>query len=135
MRRVLVGFDGSEGAEKALNKAMLLMEENGELILLAVIPVPSEKNLVDETAYELLKRKAKNIIDNVVRDIGYHEYEIRGMIEEGNIAAKIIDVANDLNCDLIVLGSLGKSELGNYPIGSVANKVVQYAHKPVMVVR
>lgn len=135
MRRILVGFDGSEGAEKALNKAMMLMEENGELILLAVIPVPSEKNLVDDTAYELLKRKAENIINDVVRDIGHHDFEITGVIEEGNIAAKIIDTANELNCDLIVLGSIGASELGTYPIGSIANKVVQYAHKPVMVVR
>ncbi|GAI86919.1 unnamed protein product, partial [marine sediment metagenome] len=34
-----------------------------------------------------------------------------------------------------VLGSKGASELGTYPIGSIANKVVQYAHKPVMLVR
>ena len=135
MRRILVGFDGSEGAEKALNKAMMLMEENGELILLAVIPIPSEQNLVDETAYELIKKKAENIINDVVRDIGFHDFEITGMIEEGDVAAKIIDIASDLNCDIIVLGSLGASELGNYPIGSIANKVVQYAHEPVMVVR
>jgi len=135
MKRILVGFDGSEGSEKALNKAMMLMEENGKLILLAVIPVPSDTNLVDQTAYELLKKKAKNIVEDAIRDIGYHEYEINGLVEEGNIAAKIIDIANELNCDLIVLGSLGSSELGSYPIGSVTNKVVQYAHKPVMVVR
>lgn len=135
MKRILVGFDGSEGSEKALNKAMMLIDENGELIILSVIPVPSDKNLVDQTAYELLKKKATNIINEVVRDIGSHEFDISGMVEEGDVAAKIIDVANDLNCDLIVLGSIGTSELGAYPIGSIANKVVQYAHKPVMVVR
>jgi nucleotide-binding universal stress UspA family protein len=135
MRRILVGFDGSEGSEKALNKAMMLIEENGKLILLAVIPVPSDKNLVDQTAFELLKKKASNMIGDAIKDVGQHDYEINGIVEEGNIAAKIIDVANDLNCDLIVLGSLGSSELGSYPIGSIANKVVQYAHKPVMVVR
>ena len=37
--------------------------------------------------------------------------------------------------DLIVLGSRGTSELGQFLLGSVANRVVQYAHKPVMVVR
>jgi len=135
MKRILVGFDGSEGSENALNKAMMLINENGKLILLAVIPVPSDKNLVDQTAYELLKKRAYNLIDNVVEDIGSHEFEVTGLVEEGDIAAKIIDAANDLNCDLIVLGSKGTSTLGLYPIGSVANKVVQYAHKPVMVVR
>lgn len=135
MKRILVGFDGSEGSENALNKAMLLIDENGKIILLAVIPVPSDKNLVDQTAYELMKKKAHVLINNAVEDIGYHEFEVMRMVEEGDIAAKIIDVANDLNCDLIVLGSKGISALGLYPIGSVANKVVQYAHKPVMVVR
>lgn len=135
MKRILVGFDGSEGSEAALNKAMMLIDENGKLILFAVIPIPSDKNLVDQTAYELLKKRAQNLIDNAVMDIGSHEYEVTGMVEEGDIAAKIIDAANELKCDLIVLGGKGTSELGMYPIGSVANKVVQYAHKPVMVVR
>ncbi len=135
MRRILVGFDGSEGAENALNKAMMLINEHGEIILLAVIPTPSDSNLLDQPTHEIMKQKAYNLINSVIQDIGTHEYSIRGIVDEGDIAAKIIDIANDINADLVVLGSRGTSELGNYPIGSVANKVVQYAHKPVMVVR
>ena len=48
---------------------------------------------------------------------------------------EILQFAQDENVDLIVLGGKGKSELGRYLLGSVANKVVQYAAKPVMVVR
>lgn len=135
MKKVLVGFDGSEGSENALNKAMMIMDEGGELIVLAVVPLPSEKNFVDQKTYEIMKQKAKNIVDSVLQDVGRHEYDVTGMIEEGDIAAKIIDTANSLQCDIIVLGSKGASELGTYPIGSIANKVVQYAHKPVMIVR
>lgn len=135
MKKILVGFDGSEGSENALNKAMSLIEENGELIILAVVPFPSEKNLVDKKTYQLMKKKAVIMINSVLHDIGSHDYDITGMVEDGDIAAKIIDIANNLNCDIIVLGSKGASELGTYPIGSIANKVVQYAHKPVMVVR
>jgi nucleotide-binding universal stress UspA family protein len=136
MKRILVGFDGSEGAENALNKAMMIIDEDGELIILAIVPVPSDKNLLDQKSYDVLKLRAHNIVNNVVRDIGSHDYTITGMVKEGeDIAAVIIDVANDLACDLIVLGSKGSSALGRYPIGSVANKVVQYAAKPVMIVR
>jgi len=136
MHRILVGFDGSEGAENALNKAMLIIDDDGELIILAIIPLPSDSNLLDETTYELMKTKAHNIINSVIQDIGEHEFTIRGMVKEGqDIGGVIIDTANEMNCDLIVLGSRGTSELGRYPIGSVANKVVQYAAKPVMVVR
>ncbi len=135
MKKILLGFDGYEGSENALNKAMMLIDENGELIILAVVPLPSEKNLVDQKTYELMKQKAKNLIDNVIRDIGSHDFTVTGMVEEGDIAAIIIDIASSLNCDIIVLGSKGVSEIGTYPIGSIANKVVQYAHKPVMIVR
>jgi nucleotide-binding universal stress UspA family protein len=135
MHKLLVGFDGSEGAEKALNKALLLCDEDGELILLAVVPSPSDKSFVDKDVYTILKKKAQNLITDVISDIGVHSFTVTGMVEEGDVAAKIIDIANNLQCDLIVLGSKGTSEIGRYPIGSVANKVVQYAHKPVMVVR
>jgi nucleotide-binding universal stress UspA family protein len=135
MKRILVCFDGSEGAEKALNKAITLMDDDGELLLLAVVPTPSDQTLVDTTVYDTLKIKAHNLIQQVIDDIGIHDFDIRGIVEEGDIAAKIIDVANREKCELIMLGSKGSSALGQYPIGSVANKVVQYAHKPVMVVR
>jgi nucleotide-binding universal stress UspA family protein len=136
MKRVLVGFDGSEGAENALNKAMMILDDDGELIIIAIIPLPSDRNLLDQKTYEIIKSRAHNLINSVIHDIGSHGYTITGMVKEGeDIAALIIDVANDLRCDLIVLGSRGSSSLGKYPIGSVANKVVQYAAKPVMVVR
>lgn len=136
MKRILIGFDGSEGSENALNKAMMLIDADGELIILAIVPLPSDRNLLDQKSYEILRTRAHTLIAHVIQDLGSHEYTITGMVKEGeDIAAVIIDVANEMHCDLIVLGSKGSSTLGKYPIGSVANKVVQYAAKPVMVVR
>ena len=135
MKKILVGFDGSEGSEQALNRAMMLIDEYGELIILAVVPSPADKAFVDDERYQKLKKKAKNLVSDVIIDLGEHDYDITGMVEEGDPAAKIIDISNKLQVDLIVLGSRGTSEIGNYLIGSVANKVVQYAAKPVMVVR
>jgi nucleotide-binding universal stress UspA family protein len=136
MKRVLVGFDGSEGAENALNKAMMIIDDDGELIILAIVPLPSDRNLLDKKTQEILKIRAHALIKDVICDLGTHSFTINGMVKEGeDIAAVLIDVANEMNCDLIVLGSKGSSTLGKYPIGSVANKVVQYAAKPVMVVR
>jgi nucleotide-binding universal stress UspA family protein len=135
MKKILVGFDGSEGSEMALNKAMALVDEYGELILLAVVPNPAEKTFLDIEMYKNMKKKAESLISDAVTDIGSHDYTITGMVEEGDAAAVIIDIANKLDVDLIVLGSRGTSTIGRYLLGSVANKVVQYAHKPVMVVR
>ena len=135
MKKILVGFDGSEGAEQALSRAIMIIDEYGKLILLAVIPTSSDGVFIDENAHNILRMKAETLISDAVKDIGVHDFKTKGIVEEGDVAAKIIDVANSLHVDLIVLGSKGTSEIGQYPIGSVANKVVQYAAKPVMVVR
>jgi len=135
MQKILVGFDGSEGAEQALNRAMMLIDEFGLLILIAVVPPKTDITFVDVDAYKKMKKRAETIINDTIRDIGVHDFTVKGIVEEGDVAAKIIDVSNKLKVDLIVLGSKGTSEIGRYPIGSVANKVVQYAAKPVMVVR
>jgi nucleotide-binding universal stress UspA family protein len=90
---------------------------------------------LDDDIYKKLKIKADQMLNRIIEDIGLHNFEVTALVEEGDAAEKIIDIANNLDVDLIMLGSRGTSELGSYPIGSVANKVVQYAHKPVMIVR
>lgn len=135
MKRILVGVDGSEGSEHALNKAISVIDEFGELFLLAVIPSQSNEIFLDSKMLNKLKVKAEVIIEEMISNIGKHSFNITVMVEEGDPSAKIIDLANKLGVDLIVLGSKGSSKLGRYLIGSVANRVVQYAHKPVMVVR
>ena len=135
MKKILVGFDGSEGSEQAISKAVFMMEDYSELIILAVVPNRDDKVYLDDETYEKMKIKANNLVSYVISDLGEHEFSVIGIVEEGDPASVIIEVANRLDVDLIVLGSKGTSELGQYLIGSVANKVVQYAAKPVMVVR
>ena len=135
MKKILVGFDESEGSKQALSRSISLLDEHGELILLAVIPSPADKIFVDDEMYKTMKIKAEDMIAEVVSDMGQQGFALTGLIEEGDPSVRIINVSNRLNVDLIVLGSKGTSKIGQFLIGSVANKVVQYAHKPVMVVR
>jgi nucleotide-binding universal stress UspA family protein len=135
MNKILVGIDGSEGSKLALEKAIMLISENGEIIVIAVVPSPKEKIFVENKVYKNIKIKAENLVNNTIKEFGSKNFNITGLIEEGDASEKIIDTAVKLNVDLITLGSRGSSKIGVYPIGSVANKVVQYSHKPVMVVR
>ena len=68
--------------------------------------------------------------------VGYYQVQFSYVGYKAVVSdINLVDGSNKLNVELIVLGSKGTSAFGHYLLGSVANKVVQYAHKPVMVVR
>jgi nucleotide-binding universal stress UspA family protein len=54
---------------------------------------------------------------------------------EGPLAEAILNVAAVRDCDLIIMGARGLSDLQGLLVGSVSHKVIQHAHCPVLVVR
>ncbi|HLB38848.1 MAG TPA: universal stress protein [Actinomycetota bacterium] len=60
--------------------------------------------------------------------------EIR-RVRPGDTPEQIVQVASDVEADLIVLGTRGMTEWRSMLLGGVANKVVQHAHCPVLLVR
>lgn len=57
------------------------------------------------------------------------------MVLEGSPPDVIVDHADAVNADMIVMGSLGRTGLQRLLVGSVAERVVRAAHCPVLVVR
>ena len=57
------------------------------------------------------------------------------VVAAGEPAEEILKVAEDRNCDLIVMGSHGMGGIVGMLVGSTARKVVRESRKPVLVVR
>jgi len=57
------------------------------------------------------------------------------IVERGDPVQQILKVADERNCDLIVMGSHGHGALEEALIGSTAKKVIRRSKKPVLVVR
>jgi len=57
------------------------------------------------------------------------------LVEKGNPVEKILSVASDKNCDLIVMGTHGRSTLADVVMGSTARRVIRRSELPVLVVR
>jgi nucleotide-binding universal stress UspA family protein len=53
----------------------------------------------------------------------------------GEQAKAIVDEAGRFDADLIIMGSRGLSDFQALLLGSVAHRVVHYAHSPVLIVR
>jgi nucleotide-binding universal stress UspA family protein len=137
-RHVLVAVDGSDGARKALDCALSLCRAVGaELTALAVegrLPVYAGSiGEVDEVKREKDAFFA-NVLDEARADAAAHGIDIQTDLVPGHAAEVITHYARAHGHDLIVVGHRGHF-LGDYLLGSTADRVAHHAHCPVMVVR
>lgn len=136
--RVLVAVDGSEGSRKALDCALSICAAVGaELTALAVEgKLPAYAGSLGEV--EEVKRERDEYFGGVLDD-AREEAARRGLsihtdLIPGHAAEVITHYAKAHGHDLIVVGHRGHF-LGDYLLGSTADRVAHHAHCPVMVVR
>jgi nucleotide-binding universal stress UspA family protein len=145
IRSIVVGTDGSETAEKAVREAAELAAAVGAAInvVSAYVPVSNQRlreearQAPDDIQWQVTPREdvdamleeAKEIVEGVgVKDITAHA-------REGDPADAILDVAEEQDADLIVVGNKGMSGAKRFLLGSVPNKVSHHAPCSVLIVR
>ncbi|MGA2429537.1 MAG: universal stress protein [Candidatus Acidiferrum sp.] len=136
-RKILVGFDGSAQAEKAAATAFSLAQVMDARVILLAVARPAEpatsvelSAMLDDARehYEqdFIKLRAK---------AQQREVELETEIVVGHPAEQIIRRAEADHIDLILLGHRGMSRFEKWILGSISERVLRYAHCPVMVVR
>jgi nucleotide-binding universal stress UspA family protein len=143
--KILLATDGSQDAELAATTAVDLAKTTGsELHVVTVFPGPAYVLPYYETHFpepaQRLRREARKerqqILDERVERIREAAGSVaQAHIREGETAAEIVSLAEELEAGLIAIGSRGLGELRRALMGSVADSVVRHAHCPVMVVR
>jgi nucleotide-binding universal stress UspA family protein len=136
-RKILVGFDGSAQAGKAAETAFSLAKAlDGHVILLAVAR-PAEPATSVELQAMLDDAREHYEQDFVKFQAKAHEHgiELETAIAVGHPAEQIIRRAEADHVDLILLGRRGMSRFEKWILGSISERVLRYAHCPVMVVR
>ncbi len=134
--RIAVAIDGSTEGGKTLPVALEMAERFGSAV--TVIHVRehtkyegSDVDLGPATpADELVGAALDRFRSAGVQASG----EIR-KVNPGNTPEQIVKVAAEVEADLIVMGTRGMTEWRSMLLGGVANKVVQHAHCPVLLVR
>jgi nucleotide-binding universal stress UspA family protein len=135
--RILVATDFSAQARNALEWAQRLANALGAgLIVLHVIDIFSlaEMGCVMEGGTDplgLLREQARRCMSELKTVVPNAETLIR----EASPRPTIVDAALELNCQMIVMGTHGRSGLAHLLLGSVAEYVVRNSKVPVLTVR
>ncbi len=149
MKKILVAYDGSKMSDLALSKAIDISKPTSKIHVLYVIdedevrwPTRIDVALIwggsiaelEKNILEIHKNYAKNVLKRAENIAKKKNKKIKAFFEVGFPAEKILETAERLRCDLIVLASRSKSQI-EFLLGSVAEKVVARSKIPVLVVK
>ena len=139
MKKILVAHDGSKLADKALKKAVeLAVSFNASLTVLSVIPELYLTELSDmdrQRIVEALTEETKIAMEKIRISLTGKAIETKTITRQGPPPEKILETAQKMKVDLLVVGSHGRHGARKFLLGSVSSKVVDYATCPVLVVK
>jgi nucleotide-binding universal stress UspA family protein len=136
-RKILVGYDGSPQSEKAVDVALSLATCIDSTVLIFSVARPPEP--ATSVELEAMLDDAREHFEEGFKKISEraksHDVEIQTAVAVGHPAEQIIHRAETGHIDLVILGRRGMSLFEKWLLGSVSERVLRYAHCPVMVVR
>jgi hypothetical protein len=134
-KNILVATDGSKYSDAAVDEAINYARlYKGELKAISVVNVTDEFQALAPSTVDKLIDKAKERLD-VVKDKAYKAgLKIETFVKEGEPYEMIVNLAKQLNVDIIVMGRHGRTGLTKIFMGSVTARVIGYTERPVLVV-
>jgi nucleotide-binding universal stress UspA family protein len=155
-KKILVPYDDSEPANRALDHAVNLTKMSGQsevIVLYVIAEFPSyhfierparsiktgEKTTLSQylkEVYELIGESANDVLEKKKEEIKKKTgLEIRTKLLTGHISNAIIDFAAKEKIDLIVIGNVGRSGISKIKtLGSVSRAISERAPCPVMII-
>lgn len=150
--RVLLATDGSDPAGEAERVALALAGEYGatlealsvvDSLSLASASDPAGGAAIDPaaaggeaigTVTELLEEQADDAVRAIAEDAEEVGVTVETTVEEGRPHERILAAGAEHDADVIVIGTHGRSGVERFILGSVAEKVLRLADRPVLVV-
>ncbi|HIQ04186.1 MAG TPA: universal stress protein [Anaerolineae bacterium] len=137
-KRILLAVDESEHSKKALELARDIARLTGAHIVVvhAFSPIPTflgSENYAAVAARSITE--GERITEEAAEKLREAGLEVTTEVLEGPAADAILRVSRVQQCDLIVMGSRGRSELEGLLLGSVSHRVLERANCPVLIAR
>jgi len=140
-KKIVCPVDFSPASQHAVSQAVELAASSGaEILLVNVVPVlpaaPSDPNFVFEVPeYErALHADADRQLTALAAEAAAKGVTLRTAVGHGDAGAEIVRIAKDESADLIVIATHGMTGWRHVMFGSVAEKVVRLAGRPVLTI-
>lgn len=138
-RNLLVGYDGSPGSRAALRAALRLAGESGGQVTAVSVQhhLPRYGATVGEVDEERLveQAEARRLANEVRAEAGKHRVAVETRVMPGHPAHELVQAAEQIRADLIVLGHSGHSALRGALLGATTERVSRHAPCSVLIVR
>ncbi|MBP2301610.1 universal stress protein [Azospirillum picis] len=121
--RILVGWNGSREAARAIGDAMPLLETAKRVVVMAANPKPGPNGLGDEPCADI----ARHLSRHGCRVEATHV--ATNVVEPGDT---LLNAAADESCDLLVMGAYGRSRFRELVLGGMTRFMLQHMTVPVL---
>ena len=151
-KKIMMATDGSACSRMAIEKGIEFASLSGGTVY-AVYVVPTvhlfsmDRNYsysvdmnpywdsMSENMYKSLKIDGEHAV-NEIKEMGERiRVNVETILLEGNPSEELIRYAEEEKMDIVIMGTLGKTGLDKFLLGSVAGNLVRHSKVPVMVVR
>ena len=139
---IVVGYDGSEHARLALEGAADLVTDDGRVHAVVAYHAQSPHETADRLAalpeefratYDPLAGP-KALADEATKRLANHGVDHITHLVDGRASGAILDVADDVDADLIIVGSRGLGRAARFVRGSVSTSVANNASRSVLII-
>lgn len=135
--RILLPVDGSKHSLKAVHHAKRIARLGGEVIVITIVPpVPNILGGASRREAEAeLQAEAKSIIQPVLDELKADNVPATSVVRHAmNAGNGLLAALDELKCDLVIMGSRGRTDLEGLLLGSVTHKVLSVTEVPVLVI-
>jgi nucleotide-binding universal stress UspA family protein len=142
MKTILLATDGSASAARATREAVKLAQATGAALhVVTAWSLPRSAFSYDPFAVlatemaEVEQEKAKQALVAAVEAVKQAGLDPEPILRRGEAGTVICEVANEINAELVVVGSRGWNPVKSLLLGSTSLHVLHHADSPVLIAR
>ena len=141
---LLVPVDLGDKSKSAIIKAIQIAHQfNSHVIILNVREefMNTEEMEMARVSIQELKEKfrsialdAKTEIKKIIKTLHAEDIDLEVILREGKASEEIINASNELNADMIIMGTNGRDSIQDIILGSTAENVIKASKYPILVI-